>query len=112
MNPAAQMMAENVMTWLQLIVLVASVVTLVITVGKAAAKPNQTQNQRLDALEEWRERVDARLEQGNDHFESIDKGNRVTQEAILALMSHAINGNDTDKLKQAKAKLESYLIEK
>lgn len=112
MHPELSMVVENLMTWLQLIITVASVATLVITVGKAANKPNQTQNQRLDALEEWRERVDARLDSGNDHFDQIDKGNRITQEALLALMAHAINGNDIDKLKSAKDKLENYLIEK
>lgn len=112
MNPETAMFVENLMAWLQLVVLVASVITLFITVGKAANKPNQTQNQRLDALEEWRERVDARLDSGNDHFDQIDHGNRITQEAILALMQHAINGNDIEKLKRAKEKLENYLIEK
>lgn len=112
MHPELSMVVENLMTWLQLIITVASVATLVITVGKAANKPNQTQNQRLDALEEWRERVDARLDSGNDHFDQIDKGNRITQEALLALMAHAINGNDINKLKSAKDKLENYLIEK
>jgi hypothetical protein len=36
----------------------------------------------------------------------------VTQQALLALMSHAINGNDIDKLSRAKDDLESYLINK
>lgn len=48
MNP--QIVVENLMMWLQLIVMVASVITLAITVGRTAAKPNVTQNQRLDAL--------------------------------------------------------------
>lgn len=103
---------ENIMMLMQFIVLIASVVTLAINAGKAAAKPNATQNKRLDALEEWRKTVDSRLNDGNDHFEQIDKGNRITQEALLALMAHAINGNDIEKLKSAKDKLENYLIEK
>lgn len=112
MRPEVMEAIDNLSTWLQLIVLVASVVTLAVTVGKTAQKPNQTQNARLDALEAWKVEVENRLETGNRHFESIDQGNRVTQEALLALMSHAINGNDVEKLKEAKAKLENYLIEK
>lgn len=110
MNPG--FIIERVMTILQAIVLIASVVTLAITASKAASKPNQTQNARLDALEKWKESVDTRLQKGDDHFSAIDHGNRITQESILALMSHAINGNDTEKLKRAKEKLENYLIEK
>lgn len=112
MRPEVMEAIQNVSTWLQLIVLVASVATLAVTVAKTAQKPNATQNERLDALEAWRAEVDSRLEVGNRHFDSIDQGNRVTQEALLALMSHAINGNDIEKLREAKAKLENYLIEK
>lgn len=112
MSPGVNAFVELATTWMQLIVLAASVVTLFITVTKSAAKPNQTQNERLDRLEMWQKEVDMRLDNGNEHFDNIDHGNRITQEAILALMSHAINGNDTDKLKQAKDKLEKYLIEK
>ena len=99
-------------TWLQLIVLVASVVTLCITVGKTINKPNKTQNDRLDALEAWKMRADERFETGDQHFEEVDKSNRITQKALLALMSHAVNGNDIDKLKQAKDDLENYLTDK
>ena len=112
MRPEVMEAIDNLSTWLQLIVLVASVVTLAVTVAKTAQKPNKTQDERLDALEAWRVEVENQLGTGNRHFESIDQGNRVTQEALLALMGHAINGNDVEKLKEAKAKLESYLIEK
>ena len=112
MNPQIQQAIDNVMTWLSLFIQSGTLITLLITLGKFAAKPNATQNQRLDSLERWRETINERLEKDNNHFDSIDKGNRITQEAILALMSHAINGNDTVKLKQAKEKLENYLIEK
>lgn len=112
MNPQFINFVEQFMTILQLIIMIGSVVALCITVSKTMQKPNQTQNQRLDALEAWKVAVDTRLEAGNIHFDGIDKGNRITQEALLALMAHAINGNDIDKLKNAKDKLENYLIEK
>ena len=37
---------------------------------------------------------------------------KVTQQALLAIMSYEINGNDIDKLKQAKDDLEEYLIKR
>lgn len=112
MNPQFLGFIESLVSILQLIVLVASVLALAKTAGQIVNKPNATQNQRLDNLEEWRIQVDSRLADGNDHFDQIDKGTRITQEALLALMQHAINGNDVEKLKKAKDKLESYLIEK
>lgn len=79
---------------------------------KFAGSPNRSQNQRLDALEKWKEQVDGRLTTGDLHFREIDNGNRITQKAILALMKHAINGNDIDELKKAEKSLEEYLVEK
>lgn len=111
MNPGLQQAIDNISTWLQLIITVGAVVTLFITVSKAAQRPNQTQDERLDALEKWQSEVEERLETGSSHFERIDSGNRVTQRALLALMSHAINGNDIGKLRKAKDDLETYLTE-
>lgn len=112
MNPQMIEFLNQLSTWLQLIVLVASVVTLCITVGKTMNKPNKTQNDRLDALENWKVKVEERLETGSNHFNDIDESNRITQRALLALMSHAINGNDIPKLQKAKDDLENYLTEK
>ena len=40
----------------------------------------------------------------------IEEGSKKTQQGILALMSHAINGNDVEKLKEARDDLEKYLV--
>lgn len=103
---------SQVITALQLIISSATVITLIYGLIKFAGTPNRSQNQRLDALEKWREQVDDRLTMGDNHFRAIDDGNRITQKAILALMKHAINGNDIDDLKKAEKSLEEYLVEK
>ena len=87
-------------------------VTLIYALFKFAGSPNRSQNKRLDDLELWRKEVDRRLSTGDDHFREIDNGNRITQKAILALMKHAINGNDVDELRKAEQRLEEYLVEK
>jgi site-specific DNA-cytosine methylase len=45
-------------------------------------------------------------------FEELESGNKLVQEAILALLSHAIDGNEVDGLKDAKKSLQKYLIDK
>ena len=42
----------------------------------------------------------------------IEKSNKITQTALLALLKHSLNGNDVDSLKDAEKSLEEYLIEK
>lgn len=77
-----------------------------------AGEPESIQNKRLDALEIQVAKFGEYLDRDNRRLNLLDEGNRVTQQALLALMSHAINGNDVDKLSRAKDDLESYLINK
>ena len=45
-------------------------------------------------------------------FKAIEKSNKVTQSALLALMKHALNDGDKSTLKDAEKQLEEYLIDK
>lgn len=92
------------------IVLLANAAEKIVATAKAAKAPNEKQNERIDALEKWRGEVDERLLRGNVHFEAIDEGNRVTQRALLALLEHGIDGNNTEQMKKAKEALETHLI--
>lgn len=81
--------------------------------------PNKTQDERISSLESWKEEVTTmfaeharHLDNDKKRLDAIEEGNRVTQRAIMALMGHFLNGNDVDKLKEAKDQLESYLISK
>lgn len=105
-------MFHEVSQILSLVIQAATVITLIYTFVKFAGKPNATLNERLTKLEHWQEEVTRRLDKGSEHFDSIDEGNRVTQEAILALIDHAIDNNHTEKLVEAKDSLQKYLISK
>lgn len=43
-------------------------------------------------------------------LDSIEEGNKVTQKALLALLSNAIDGDNVEELKEAKDDLQRYLI--
>lgn len=83
---------------------------VICSVLKKAREPEDLQNTRLDQLEAQAKKFGEYLDRDDRRLNSLDEGNRVTQQALLALMSHAINGNDIDKLSRAKDDLESYLI--
>ena len=53
-------------------------------------------NKRLKELEEWKK--------------ESDEWQKVMMKSMLALLSHSIDGNNTDGLKQAKNELQEYLI--
>ena len=100
------------------IITVSSAVSIVFKSLQAMHRSDKIQDDRLEALETDVKLIHERLEAGDKHFESdakhikaIEDANAVTQRAILALLSHSINGNDTESLKRAKTELEEYLTE-
>lgn len=77
---------------------------------QAAKAPNQALNERMDGFDSWRKEVDAKLAADYKHLNALDAGNRVTQQALLALLDHGLDGNNVKQMQDAKAALESHLI--
>ena len=101
----------SVMAWVAAaIVLLSNAAEKIVKAVKAAKAPNHQQNQRLEALEEWRKGVDDKLANDKRHLDAIDESNRVTQVALLALLDHGIDGNNTKQMQHAKEELQNHLI--
>jgi len=113
----------------QLIALILSVCAAIVTIAAAigviakaldkARAPEKEQNERLDAHEKRLNALDDIIVKFREYFDNddrrfkeIEKSNKITQSALLALLKHSINGNDTESLKEARKNLEEYLIEK
>lgn len=94
------------------IVSVSAAVTVISKVIQKARAPEKSQNERISKLEKNVETINQHLDNDNKRLKNLEEGNRVTQQAILALLSHALNGNDVDSLQKAKSRLEDYLIGK
>lgn len=91
---------------------VALAVSWLIRAVKAVRKPNQIQNERLEALEKRYEENNEKLARDLERLEALEEGNRVTQRALLALLKHGIDGNDVDAMKKAQTELQEFLIER
>ena len=101
------------------LITISAAVSIVISAVKKLKEPENAQNNEIQALKNDVIEIRAQLKVHDEYFgndnrrlSSIEEGNRVTQRALLALMSHAINGNDVDKLKKAESELKEYLINK
>ena len=77
---------------------------------KAAKAPNVKQDERISDLEKWKEKVDRRLSNDDDRLRDIEKGDRATQRALLALLDHGIDGNNIKQMQDAKEELQNHLI--
>ncbi len=72
-------------------------------------------NTAFETIEESTTRLQQDLIAQRGRMESVEHGERVTQWALLALMSHMINaddGQDKSRLIEARDKLNEYLLEK
>ena len=92
------------------VVLFANAVEKVVKAVKLAKAPNLKQDERLDALEDWRRSVDTKLSRDNERLDGIETGNRATQRALLALLDHGIDGNNITQMQHAKEELQNHLI--
>lgn len=80
-------------------------------IGKAKA-PEKLQDDRIKALEGRMGKVEDRLERGDEKFHKQDDSTKIMMECMLALMKHAINGNDVKMLEDMQMKLEKHLIDR
>lgn len=75
-------------------------------------EPGDRQDDRLTRLESRVARHDELLDKDKRRIEVLEEGNRVTQQALLALLGHGIDGNNVEQMQIAKDSLQKYLIER
>lgn len=109
----------------QLIAIATAIITIstacgvIVNLISKAKEPERKQDERIASCEERLNKLDGIIEKFREYFDNddkrlkaIDEGNKITQTALLALLKHALNGNDTKALKDAEKNLEEYLINK
>lgn len=101
------------------IVTISAAIGVITKAIEKTREPENTQNKRLDehdkrlsALEEIAGKFREYFDNDDRRFKEIEKSNKITQAALLALLKHSLNGNDKESLKNAEKSLEEYLIEK
>lgn len=101
------------------IITISAAIGVIARVLEKARAPETVQNQRLDTIDRRLDEVDKTLAtfreyftNDDNRFKAIERSNKVTQSALLALLKHSLNGNDTESLKEAERSLEEYLIDK
>lgn len=101
------------------IITISTAVGIIINLITKIREPEKKQDERITSLEARMDKMDLIIEKfsgffSNDdrRFKEIEEGNKITQTALLALLKHSINGNDTKALREAEKSLEEYLINK
>lgn len=108
---------QNV-TFEQLVGLMAAALVLIGAYNTimTAIKTHREEKRRKDApvntLEEQVKKHDERLSRDHERLNELEESNRIIMRALMALMSHEINGNSDDKLKASYDEIQKFLIEK
>lgn len=92
------------------IVLLGNAAQKIVLAVQAVRAPSVAKDKRLESIEDWKASIDAKLDRDDQRLNAIEAGSRVTQRAILALLSHGIDGNNVQQMEDAKSELQSYLI--
>ena len=112
MNAIIAFTPAQILAWCTAFITISGALAIVINLMTKALAPNKLQNARLDAIEARLAEHDTLFKNDLRRFEAMETGNRVTQKALLALLAHAIDGNDIGPMKDVKRELERYLIER
>lgn len=94
------------------LVTISSAIAVIMRFIARVKQPEKDQNERLNKVEDDIKKIQHCLSIDKARLDNIEYGNTITQEALLALLDHALNKDDTETVKQAKKKLEKYLIDK
>ena len=82
---------------------IAGAAAVIYAIYKKAKQPDTERDETL-------ERHSKLLDNDNKRLKELEDSNKIIMQSMLALMSHAIDGNHTEDLKQARDDLQKYLI--
>ena len=92
------------------IVLISNAAEKIAIAIKAAKAPESRQNEDIQKLKADVKEIKEKLKKDDDRLNDSQNANRITQEALLALLEHGLNGNNVEQMNTAKKKLHNYLI--
>lgn len=76
---------------------------IIYKIYKSAKRPDTERDEAL-------ERHQRLLDNDNKRLKELEESNKIIMQSMLAIMSHEIDGNHVEDLKQARDELQKYLI--
>ena len=101
---------QDVVLVIGVILTVLNIIERVILFKDKAKQPHLQHEQRIVALESEVKHIEDKLNDDGERIAELEMGTRVLMKSIGALLSHGIDGNNTDEMKLAREELNDYLI--
>ena len=93
------------------VIVLAAILAFFVLIANAVKAIKEWHKPSVD-VQAWRREVDNKLTHDNERLISLEEGNKVVCRGILALLSHEINGNSTDKIAASQQEITNYLIDR
>lgn len=104
--------ASDVALIVGLILSLMGIISYILIFKDRAVKPHKENEERITALEEEVDDIKDILNHDKGRIESLEEGNRILIKSMSALLSHGIDGNNTEEMKKARKDLQDYLVSK
>ena len=79
---------------------------------KTAREEKRLKDQPVNTLESTVSVHSEKLKNDHERITALEESNRIIMRALMAVMSHEINGNSTDKLRDSMEEINDFLIKK
>ena len=96
------------------VIVLVAILGLIVLIGNAVKTIREWKKPSDDARDEadqWRTDMDENMKDNTDRIKKVEDGNKVIMKALMAILSHEVNGNSVDKLQKALTELNDYLID-
>lgn len=94
------------------ILLLVGIYNTVMTAIKTQRDEKKRRDQPVSNLEQLVQGHDEKLAKDHERLSDLEESNRILMRAMMALMSHELNGNSNDKLQASYEEIQQYLIAK
>lgn len=95
-----------------LILLLVDIYIKLMNAAKTRREEQERKNKPVNNLEETVKDHTEKLGRDHERLNELEDSNRIIMRALMAMLSHEINGNSDDKLRASFDEIQSFLIEK
>ena len=112
MDPQFISNLENVTKLCTALTVIITLINALIIAAHKLNAPDERRDERIADLEERVGKVEDRQIESENRIKESESSQKIMMQSLLALMRHAIDGNNTESLKKAAKDMDDYLINK
>ena len=103
---------EQLVGTVAVVLLLVGVYNTIMSAIKNAREEKRLREQPVNTLEHTVDDHTKKLQNDHERITQLEESNRIIMRALMAVMSHEVNGNSTEKLQTSMDEIQKFLIER